>query len=232
MRGCPGYTRPVSLRSESAPVGAPAAPPASTLFSGLSGQSAAGVRLPVSVRVAASGRVYAIWTATMKCGPKAVVALGDRDAADELKADGSFLDDEPYTVRYTDGSSERYRIRFEGRFLADGVVGTLRVRMQTRKKGKQLLPVRQRHPDLGGTAMRALLAVVACSLSPGTRRRRRAADKRTSGETDAAEPRPTPRRQRDGSTAPGATTSPVHCGRRALPPERWRCPLPGRSCSG
>ncbi len=53
----------------------------------------------------------------------------------KLKADGSFLDIKPYTIRYTDGSSERYRIRFEGRFLADGVVGTLRVRMQRRKKG-------------------------------------------------------------------------------------------------
>ena len=54
--------------------------------------------------------------------------------------DGTFLDDKPYTVRYRDGSSERYRIRFEGRFLADGVVGTLRARMQTRKKGKSYYP--------------------------------------------------------------------------------------------
>ena len=135
VRGCPGYTRPLSLRSESAPVGAAAAPPVSTLFSGLSGQSASGVRLPVSVRVAASGRVYAIWTATMKCGPKAVIGTGVGMPPTKLKADGSFLDTKPYTIRYTDGSSERYRIRFEGRFLADGVVGTLRVRMQRRKKG-------------------------------------------------------------------------------------------------
>jgi len=140
VRGCPGYTRPVSLRSESSPVGAPAAPPASTLFSGLSGQSAAGVRMPVSVRVAASGRVYAIWTATMQCGPKAVLSSATAMPPTKLKADGSFLDDEPYTVRYTDGSSDRYRIRFEGRFLADGVVGTLRVRMQTRKKGTSYYP--------------------------------------------------------------------------------------------
>jgi hypothetical protein len=96
--------------------------------------------MPVSVRVAASGRVYGIWTATMKCGPKAVLAMASSMPPIKVKADGSFLDDKPYTVRYTDGSSDRFRIRFEGRFLADGVVGTLRARMQTRKKGKRYYP--------------------------------------------------------------------------------------------
>ena len=71
----------------------------------------------------------------MKCGPKAVLATGGSMPPTTIKADGTFLDDKPWTVRYTDGSSERFRVRFEGRFLADGVVGTLRARMQTRKKG-------------------------------------------------------------------------------------------------
>ena len=39
-----------------------------------------------------------------------------------------------YTIRYTDGSRERYRVTFKGRFLADGAAGTLRARMQTRKR--------------------------------------------------------------------------------------------------
>ena len=82
VRGCRGYTRPFSLRTESAPAGAPAAPPKSTVFAGLTSQAAAGVRLPVVVRVAANGRVYGTWTATMKCGPKAVLAAGGLDAAD------------------------------------------------------------------------------------------------------------------------------------------------------
>lgn len=135
VRGCRGYTRSISLRSESAPVGAPAAPPRSTVFTGLTSQAAAGVRLPVALRVAANGRVYGSWTATMKCGPKAVIAMASAIPPTTIKPDGTFLDDKPYTIRYTDGSSDRFRIRFEGRFVSDGVVGTLRARMQTRKKG-------------------------------------------------------------------------------------------------
>jgi hypothetical protein len=140
LRGCPGYTRSLSLRGESAPAGVPAVPPAKTVFNGLSSQAAAGVRMPVTLRVAANGRVYATWTATMKCGPKAVLSMGSSMPPTTIKPDGTFLDDKPYTIRYSDGSSDRFRIRFEGRFLADGVVGTLRARMQTRKKGKRYYP--------------------------------------------------------------------------------------------
>ncbi|MDA0166106.1 hypothetical protein OM076_37930 [Solirubrobacter ginsenosidimutans] len=139
-RGCPGFTRPLSLRVASAPAGAPAMPPPSSLFNGLSAQFAGPVRLPVTIRVARNGRVYGVWTATMKCGPKAVVPMGSSITTTKVKPDGTFLDDTPYTVRYVDGSSERYRIRFEGHFLADGAVGTLRARMQTHRKGHRYYP--------------------------------------------------------------------------------------------
>jgi hypothetical protein len=134
LAGCGGFKRPLALRAASAPAGPAALPAAGTTFNGLSAQVAAGVRLPVTLRVAKSGRVYGTWTSTMKCG-KAVIPAGSSMPPTKIKPDGSFLDDKPYTVRYVDGSSDRFRIRFEGRFLADGVVGTLRSRMQRHKKG-------------------------------------------------------------------------------------------------
>ena len=36
-------------------------------------------------------------------------------------------------MRYKDGSVERYRVNVAGRFLADGVTGTLRIRFTYRK---------------------------------------------------------------------------------------------------
>ena len=46
----------------------------------------------------------------------------------------------PYTVRYTDGPPSATAIRFKGRFLADGAVGTLRARMQIRKRASATTP--------------------------------------------------------------------------------------------
>ena len=123
------------------------------MFNGLSGQLAGSVFMPVTLRVARNGRVYGIWTATMKCGPKAVVSMGSSIPPTAVKADGTFLDDKPYTVRYRDGSSERYRIRFEGRFLADGAWGRCGHGCRPRREGQELLPVRQRDPDLGGAPL-------------------------------------------------------------------------------
>ena len=98
------------------------------------------MRLPVAVRVAKNGRMYSFWQVTMRCGPKAVVAFGNVTPTTTVKADGTFSRNETFTIRYADGSSERYRVSFKGRFLADGAVGTLRARMQTRKKGKRYYP--------------------------------------------------------------------------------------------
>ena len=127
------------LHTESAPAGAPA-PAAGTLFAGLTGQAAGGVRLPVALRVTKNGRVYGYWQAMMKCGPKASIPLCNQSPTTTVKPDGTFSRSETYTIRYTDGSSDRYRVNFNGRFLADGATGTLRARMQTRKKGTSYYP--------------------------------------------------------------------------------------------
>jgi hypothetical protein len=140
LKSCPKATRDIVLRTESAPAGAPAVPGASTLFAGLTGQTTGGFRLPVALRVTNKGGVRGSWQATMKCGPKAIAPMFNFSPTAAIKADGSFSRSEAYTVRYNDGSSERFRVSFKGRFLADGAVGTLRARSQLRKKGKRYYP--------------------------------------------------------------------------------------------
>jgi hypothetical protein len=140
MSRCPKYTRDLMLRTESAPAGAPAVPAAASLFAGLTGQTAAGVRLGIALRVTKKGRVWGIWGASMKCGPKATSQIVNASPTTAIKPDGSFTRNETYTVRWSDGSRERYRVHFTGRFLADGAVGTMRVRSQLRKRGHRYYP--------------------------------------------------------------------------------------------
>jgi hypothetical protein len=45
----------------------------------------------------------------------------------------SFAKPERYAIRYKDGTTDRFRISFAGRFLGDGAVGTLRARVKPRR---------------------------------------------------------------------------------------------------
>ncbi|HET6547195.1 MAG TPA: hypothetical protein VFG79_01980 [Solirubrobacter sp.] len=136
---CRNPTRAFVLRSLAAPAGAPALPPRSTLFYGLTGQTAGGVHLPLTIRVAGNGRVLPIWFATMRCG-RATLSVGNDTPATTVEPDGTFSRSERYTVRLSDGMRETYRVKFSGRFLADGAVGTLRARMRARKDGRRYVP--------------------------------------------------------------------------------------------
>jgi hypothetical protein len=140
MSGCPRFTRDLVLRSESAPAGAPAIPAAASLFAGMTGQSTAGARLGIGLRVTKKGRVWGLWSASMKCGPKATSQIVNASPTTKIRPDGSFTRNETYTIRWTDGSRERYRVNFTGRFLADGAAGTMRVRSQLRKRGHRYYP--------------------------------------------------------------------------------------------
>jgi hypothetical protein len=141
MAKCPKYTRDLVLRTESAPAGAPSAPPAASLFAGLTGQTASGVRFPVALRVTKQGRIWSSWGAKMKCGPKGATSqLANNSPTTTIKPDGSFSRSETYTIRWAGGSRERYRVSFKGRFVADGAVGTLRARSQLYKKGHRYYP--------------------------------------------------------------------------------------------
>jgi hypothetical protein len=138
---CPKYTRDVVLRTESAPAGAPAVPPAGSLFTGLTAQTIGGHRLALALRVTKKGRVWAAWQATMACGPKGGTSSIVNDTpSTRIKPDGSFSRSEVYTIRWTDGSRERFRVSFKGQFRADGVSGTLRARSTRRGGGTRWYP--------------------------------------------------------------------------------------------
>lgn len=136
--GCKGFTNSFSLRTESAPAGAPAVAGAGALMFGMSRQSTGGLRMAVSLRVAKNGRAYAFWQATMKCG-KSRFPILDVTPTRKVKADGTFGGNQTYTIRYTD-HSERYTVSFHGQFLADGARGTLRARMQWIQGTRKFVP--------------------------------------------------------------------------------------------
>jgi hypothetical protein len=132
---CRKYTRDVVLRSDSAPAGAPTVPPAASLFAGMTGQTIGGFRLAVGLRVTKKGRVWARWQAWMRCGPRGGSdSIVNDTPTTRIKPDGSFSRSEVYTIRWSDGSRQRFRVSFKGQFRADGVSGTLRAR-STRKGG-------------------------------------------------------------------------------------------------
>jgi hypothetical protein len=130
--GCRTYTRPFALRAESAPAGATALPTPGTQLFGLTGQSAGGTRLSVMLRVTPQGRIYAVWQANMRCGGGSFdYPMTDLTPSRVIKADGTFGGSQTYTARYID-HTQRYRVTFKGRVLADGATGTLKASMQYR----------------------------------------------------------------------------------------------------
>ena len=135
---CGNTRRSFVVHASPAPAGAPALPARGTLLHGLSAQTAAGVRLPVSIRVATNGRMHASWSAVLDCGNFTVPLRNDTPPT-TVRPDGTFSRSEAFTVRYRGGYSERYRVNFSGRFLADGAVGTLRARVQARQRGRRVV---------------------------------------------------------------------------------------------
>jgi hypothetical protein len=140
-RGCDAYARGFVVRAASAPAGPPAVPARNSTLHGLTSQSASGMRLPVSVRVARNGRVV-VWTqAMLKCRRSSVPML-DGTSPISIKADGTFSRTHRYVIRYSDAPDEHYRVTVRGRFLADGAVGTVSARMVWRERGARYYPCR------------------------------------------------------------------------------------------
>lgn len=137
---CHNRSAALALRTASTPAGAPAVPAPGTLMHGFSSQSAGGFPLPVTLRVATNGRVIASWQALVRCGRGKLPVL-DLTPSRPIRPDGSFGGEESYTIRYR-GFSERYRVRFHGRFHADGATGTLRAWVQYRDGRHRYVPCR------------------------------------------------------------------------------------------
>jgi hypothetical protein len=139
VRGCRGWTNPFVLHTESAPAGAPAMPPPSSMFTGLTVQSAGGIRLPVSVSVTHTGKVWAMWDASMKCH-RVTWPMTNVTPLTKIRPDGTFSRTEHFNIRYTDGFTYHYNVKLAGAFRADGVSGTLRARLRLTKKGHRYYP--------------------------------------------------------------------------------------------
>ena len=140
VSSCFKARRSFVLRTESAPAGAPAVPAPGTLMQGMSSQSAAGFRMPVALRVARNGRVYAFWSAMVRCR-RVQFPMLDLTPTRAIAADGTFGGSETYTVRYK-GADEVYRVSFRGQFVADGVRGTLTASMRLRDGKRRYIPCR------------------------------------------------------------------------------------------
>jgi hypothetical protein len=94
---------------------------------------------PVVLRTTRDGRkVAARWNALAHCGRGPRERLVNFTPATRIGAAGGFLRKERFTVRYSD-AVVRYRVRFGGRFLADGAAGRLRMRARVMDPRGRLL---------------------------------------------------------------------------------------------
>ena len=139
-RGCRGVPRTrIALRAAAAPAGAAARPAPRTVLRGLTTQDAGGLQLPVILRVSTNGRSFvAQWLALAGCG-RFNSPVENITPRTRIRADGSFSKPERYVIRYSDGTTDRFRISFSGRFLTDGVVGTLRARVNTTTRSGRII---------------------------------------------------------------------------------------------
>jgi hypothetical protein len=122
--------RDFTARAQAAPAGAPVpAPRGGAVFHGLTDMVVIdGLLGPVTVRVGKNGkRLGARWTANAACrrGPPEI--LTNRTRRTRIRPSGRFERRERFTQVFSD-ARVRYRVRFAGRFRADGVSGTVRVR--------------------------------------------------------------------------------------------------------
>jgi len=144
-----------------APAGAPAAARPAAGYLGTSEIGLGdGLRAPVVLRTTRDGRkVAARWNALARCrrGPRA--RLVNFTPATRVGAAAGFLRKERFTVRYSD-AVVRYRVRFGGRFFADGAAGRLRMRARVMdRRGRTLTRC--------DTGMRRWRALVGAAGAPG-----------------------------------------------------------------
>jgi outer membrane protein assembly factor BamB len=140
-RGCRGgRSGRLRLRREPAPAGQPAgsAPNGSVLL-GSSDQRSAGLPLGAALRVVDRGRrIVASWQALARC-PRGPLPIDNHSPPMRITRNGTFRRRERFTIRYRDGSRDRYRVSFAGQLLTDGAVGTLRVRVSlVTRRGRTL----------------------------------------------------------------------------------------------
>jgi hypothetical protein len=157
-------TRPFQARLGALPSGAAGAPRPAAQYLGMSAIRMGGLPAPVVLRTTRDGRkVAARWNALARCGRGPRERLVNFTPATRIGAAGGFLRRERFTVRFTD-ATVRYRVRFGGRFLADGAAGRLRMRAVVLDRHRRVLT----RCDTGTRAWHALAAEPAApGAAPG-----------------------------------------------------------------
>jgi outer membrane protein assembly factor BamB len=140
-RGCRGgRSGRLRLRREQAPAGQPVPRAANgTALLGSSDQRDGELPLGAVLRVVDRGRrIAATWQALARCR-RGSLPIDNHSRAMRITRKGTFRRRERFTIRYRDGSRDRYRISFGGQLLSDGAVGTLRVRVSiVTRRGRTL----------------------------------------------------------------------------------------------
>jgi len=132
-------TRRFQARAGAPPAGAPAAARPAAEYLGMSEIGIGGVPGPVVLRTTRDGRkVAARWNALARCGRGPRERLVNFTPATRVGTGGRFLRRERFTVRYSD-AVVRYRVRFGGRFFADGAAGRLRMRAVVMDRRRRVL---------------------------------------------------------------------------------------------
>ena len=116
-----------------APAGPPGPPRARATYHGLTAEQA-DVPRPFVLRVGRRARrvVVSVFEYTRRCSQGAFT-LNDVTPGARIRPDGTFAIRERFTLRYF-RNTERFRVRVDGRFVAGGVTGTLRVTSVLRRR--------------------------------------------------------------------------------------------------
>ena len=131
--------RRFQARIGTAPAGAPASARPAAEYLGVSAIRIGGLPGPVVLRTTRDGRkVAARWNAIARCGRGPRERLVNFTPATRIGTAGGFLRKERFTVRYSD-AVVRYRVRFGGRFQADGASGRLRMRAVVMNRRRDVL---------------------------------------------------------------------------------------------
>ena len=132
-------SRRFHARVTTPPTGAPASAHPAAEYLGMSAIRIGGLPGPVVLRTTRDGRkVAARWNAIARCGRGPRERLVNFTPATRIGTAGGFLRKERFTVRYSD-AVVRYRVRFGGRFNADGAAGRLRMRAVIMDRQRHLL---------------------------------------------------------------------------------------------
>lgn len=126
--------RPWRMRLRAA-AGPPAPATAGATYHGLTAEQ--GDLQPLVLRVNGSARrvVVAVFEYTRSCR-KLEYFLNDITPGARIRPDGSFGIRERFTLRYSDvKQNETFRVHVDGRFVAGGVTGALRVTSVARRRG-------------------------------------------------------------------------------------------------